>query len=398
MPFSDELGRVMTERGIGVRELARAANYTPGQISKLRSGKRQPSEKSAARLEAVLGGDGSLTAAFERDQHRGGPSPASRPVSPPGGPGPALPARAEPMPAAQLEEALALLDGQWHALVKTDNLLGPRAALGGVRTYLGVIDELLRTARSAPRARLLALGARYAESAAWLHEDAADDAASRYWAGRSMEYAVEAGDRLMVAWTLFRRSQQATAGGDAAQVVGLAAAARREGGELPGPMLAAVLQQEAHAHALDGDEAGCHAALDRALETAAGGDPGDASGGHGSFCTPAYLDMQRGACWLRLGYPARAVASYEAAARALPLVYRRDRGAALSGMAAALAAAGEPEQAALAAAQALAIARDSGSGRITGMVASVASALAPHQKLAPVAALSAALGRPPRAS
>jgi hypothetical protein len=124
------------------------------------------------------------------------------------------------MPPGQVEELLALLDQQWHALAKTDNLLGPRVALGGVRAHLGVIDELLRTARSATRAQLLALGSRYAESAAWLYEDSGEPAASRYWIGRSMEYAVVAGDRLMTSWTLFRKSQQATAGGDAAQAAG----------------------------------------------------------------------------------------------------------------------------------------------------------------------------------
>jgi tetratricopeptide (TPR) repeat protein len=311
---------------------------------------------------------------------------------PPDGPGRAKVSRLESLPPDQLDELLALLDQQWHALVKTDNLLGPRAALGGVRTYLGVIDALLRTARSATRARVLALGARYAESAAWLCEDSGEVAASRYWIGRSMEYAVEAGDRLMISWTLFRRSQQATADGDAPQVAGLAAAARREAGELTRPMLAAILQQEAHARALEQNEVACHASLDRALELAAPDDLGDASGGHGSFCTPAYLEMQRGTCWLRLGYPSRAVSAYETAIRSLPPAYRRDCGVALSGKAAALAAANDPDQAALTARQALNIAWDCGSGRIMGMVTSVASGLAPHRTMDSVAGLRAALG------
>ena len=181
-----------------------------------------------------------------------------------------------------------------HALVRTDNLLGPRHALGGVRDQLGVIDTLLRSVRPPIRHRVLELGAKYAESAAWLHEDSGDMNGARYWTGRSMEWALEAGDRLMMSWVLFRRGEHAAAGGDAAAVAGLAAAARREGKNLPGPMLAAVLQQEAHAYALDGDEAACQAALDQAHRQAASpDDPGDASNGHGSFCTPAYVEMQR---------------------------------------------------------------------------------------------------------
>jgi hypothetical protein len=129
---------------------------------------------------------------------------------------------------------------------------------------------------------------------------------SRYWTGRSMEWALEAGDRLMTSWALFRRGEHAAADGNAATAAGLAGAARREGGELPSPMLAAILQQEAHAYALDGAEAACQTALDHARDKAASpDDPGDASSGHGSFCTPGYVEMQRGRCWLRLGRPLR---------------------------------------------------------------------------------------------
>ena len=63
---------------------------------------------------------------------------------------------------------------------------------------------------------------------------------ARYWTGRSMEWELEAGDRLMISWVLFRRSEHAAADGDAAAVAGLAAAARRERKDLPGPVLAAI--------------------------------------------------------------------------------------------------------------------------------------------------------------
>ena len=272
--------------------------------------------------------------------------------------------RLETLSAGQLEELIGLLDDQWHALVRTDNLLGPRHALGGVRDQLGVIDTLLRSVRPPVRHRVLELGAKYAESAAWLHEDSGDMNGARYWTGRSMEWALEAGDRLMMSWVLFRRGEHAAADGDAAAVAGLAAAARRERKNLPGPMLAAILQQEAHAYALDGDEAACHAALDQAHRQAASPDDrGDASNGHGSFCTPAYVEMQRGLCWLLLGQPAKARAALDGAIRSLPPVYRRDRGVALSALATAFAAIGEADEAAITATQALAVARDAGVGK-----------------------------------
>jgi tetratricopeptide (TPR) repeat protein len=304
--------------------------------------------------------------------------------------------RLETLSAGQLGELIGLLDDQWHALVRTDNLLGPRYALGGVRDQLGVIDTLLRSIRPPARHQVLGLGAKYAESAAWLHEDSGDMTGARYWTGRSMEWALEAGDRLMISWVLYRRGEHAAAYGDAAAVAGLAAAARREGGDLPDPMLAAILQQEAHAYALDGDEAACQAALDQAHGQAASpDDPGDASNGHGSFCTRAYVEMQRGWCWLRLGQPAKAKVALDSAIRSLPPVYRRDRGVALSALATAFAAIGEPGQAAAAAMQALGVARDAGSERIIGMVIPAATALAPYRSMDTVAQLREALAESP---
>jgi tetratricopeptide (TPR) repeat protein len=308
------------------------------------------------------------------------------------GPGTLARARLDTLSTGQLDELIRLLDDQWHVLVRTDNLLGPRHALSGVREQLAVIGALLRTARPPARHQVLQLGARYAESAAWLDEDSGDLPGSRYWTGRSMEWALEAGDRLMMSWVLYRRGEHAAADGDPAAVAGLATAARREGGDLPAPMLAAIFQQEAHAHALDGAEVSCLTALDQAREQAASpDDPGDASGGHGSFCTAAYLDMQRGRCWLRLGRPAKARDALDSAIRALPAVYRRDRGVALSALAASLAALREPGEAAAVAMQALEVARDAGSERIVSMVIPVMTALAPHRHIEAVGRLQEVL-------
>ena len=71
----------------------------------------------------------------------------------------------------------------------------------------------------------------------------------------------------------------------------------------------------------------------------------------------------------------------------LPPVYRRDRGVALSALAAAFAAIGEPAEAAEVATQALGVARDSGSERIVRMVIPVATALVPYRHIEAVAGL-----------
>jgi plasmid maintenance system antidote protein VapI len=400
--FGDELQRLMAERGIGVRELARQVPCNAGHISQLRHGQKRASPQTAKRLDEVLDAGGRLIALVARSSSRraagsaaGAPEFRNVPVLVDH----AMQVRLRGFSAAQLDELTGHLDDQWHSLVKTDNLLGPRHAVGAVHAQLSVIEALLRSVRPPARQLVLRLGAKYAESSAWLHEDCGDMAGARYWTGRSMEWAVEAGDQLMVSWTLFRRGQHAAADRHSAQVAGLAAAARREaGGAATGPMLASFLQQEAQAHALGGSEVASHNCLDQAHELAAApDDPGDASNGHGSFCTGAYLEMQRGACWLILGRPAKAMGALETAIRSLPPAYRRDRGVAFSHQAAALAAVGEPAEAATVAVQALNISRDSGSERITRMVVATAGVLAPHSELEAVARLRAALAETPAA-
>jgi transcriptional regulator with XRE-family HTH domain len=60
MDFAAELRALMTERGIGVRALARRIPCDPGLISKLASGKQAPSPQMATRIDDTLGADGQL--------------------------------------------------------------------------------------------------------------------------------------------------------------------------------------------------------------------------------------------------------------------------------------------------------------------------------------------------
>ncbi|MBY8850294.1 hypothetical protein [Saccharothrix longispora] len=288
-----------------------------------------------------------------------------------------------------LGDALRHLGEQWHLLVKTDNLFGPRFAIKSVREHIDLVNGIAGTVRGAARRDVVGLAARYAESAAWLHEDAGEAASALHWTDRAMEWSYESGDRAMLAWTLFRRSQQATTEGDAARTIGMAEAAGRDSAALSNPMRAAVTQQEALGYALDGDERTTHRKLDQAHAWAAHDDQGDARDGHGSFCTGDYLELQRAHCWSILGRHDKAVVLYEDVLPSLPAAYRRDRGTTLSRFAVAAVAVGEPERAAQLADEALDIARGSGSLRTERAVRDVAAALSPHGHLPAVAAFRA---------
>ncbi|MFD9963970.1 helix-turn-helix domain-containing protein [Amycolatopsis sp. NPDC058986] len=296
-----------------------------------------------------------------------------------------------------LDELLVHLREQWHTLVRADNLLGPRFALAGVLDQISIIEELLPRCTGSPRVELVKLAATYAESAAWLHEDAAQMPAAAFWVGRAMEWAHEAGDELMLAWTLFRRSQQAAAARDPQRTISLAQAAGRREDLLPNPMRAAIAQQEAHGYALAGEETLSHRTLDAAHRWAALDSAGDARAGHGSFCTETYLELQRAHCWAALGKPDRAVKLYEAVLPALPPVYRRDRGTAGSRFAQAQVSAGQFEAAASTAREALTIARSAGSVRTEHEVVFVGQRLQKHRALEPVRELLREISNSPAA-
>ncbi len=287
---------------------------------------------------------------------------------------------------AQLQEILANLQEQWHSLVKTDNLHGPRLALAGVLNQIGIVEALLPTLRGGPRKETVGLGAKYAESAAWLYEDSGNLPQARFWTSRAMEWAYEAGDKRMLAWTVLRRAHQATTGRAPAQAIGLARAARDDEEELAPPMRAAIRAQEAYGHALDGDEQTAQRLLDEAHSWAVGDTLGDARGGHGSYCTPSYIEIQRAGCWLTTGKAKLAIRIFEEAIPALPAVYQRDRAAALSRLAAAYAADRQVEQAASTAHAALPLARAAGSRRIVRGIKGVGVKLREHRPLPAVAA------------
>jgi transcriptional regulator with XRE-family HTH domain len=289
--------------------------------------------------------------------------------------------------AGQVDDVVFHLREQWHLLVKTDNLLGPRYAVCGVLDQLATIEDLLATAAISARREVVRLGAQYAESASWLFEDSGDIATARHWNNRAMEWAHEADDYLMLSWSLFRRSQQAVASRNAVQVISLAQAAARTEHELLPAMRAAIAQQEARGHAMDGDERTAQSKLDEAHEWAATDTIGDARGGHGSFCTTSYIELQRADCWLTLGNPDRAIHLYETTMPLLPTVYRRDRGKALGRLASAYVAIDEPEQAARVASEALDIAESVGSARTLAEIHAVGKQLTSDRQLAPVADL-----------
>src|SRR5690242_20754555 len=58
--FAAEVRRLMTERGMSLRRLAKAASYDPSYLSKVLSGHKPSSPYLAARLDDALGAGGAI--------------------------------------------------------------------------------------------------------------------------------------------------------------------------------------------------------------------------------------------------------------------------------------------------------------------------------------------------
>jgi transcriptional regulator with XRE-family HTH domain len=260
-------------------------------------------------------------------------------------------------PAKQVEDVVGYLRRVFPEFSTADWILGSQLVLPSIPRHLALVDQLLGETTGQARTELLTVGARWAEFAAWLYQDAGHARPAASWADRAMEWAEEAGNPVMVAYVLVRKANQAAERRDAARTVGLAQAAQRH--RLPARVQAVALQQEAHGHALIGDETQSLRALDQSLTLAARGDEGP-----GRYCTPGYVEIQRATCWQELGQPGRAIPVLERELAGLPAVHHRDRGVYLARTAAAYTAIGERDHALAMVREARAVATATGSRRI----------------------------------
>ena len=276
-----------------------------------------------------------------------------------------------------------------RALIDTDNLLGPAGVLPAVHGQIQMIRQLRAGSRGADRQALLTMQAQYAEFAGWLHQDARDFQAAGFWLDRALEWSHAATDRDMATYVMARKSQLAGDMSDAVGAIDLASAAAamsRKGSRLR----ATASTYGAHGYALAGQRTACLRAIDGARETAGLPDNNPESP-WATWLDGAYIDVQRGRCLSALGDHAKAAAVFQQAIRDLPPSFRRDRGVYLAREALAHAGAREPEQAADAGMQAIAIARDTQSGRVIDELARVGDGLAPWASLPAVAGFQDAL-------
>jgi len=289
-------------------------------------------------------------------------------------------------------ELLDHLDRVFDDCARTDNLAGPRYVGGTVTQQLTMLDELCSQTNGRTRDELLARAARYAELAGWLHQDAGNLDAALYWSDRAMEYAQVLDDPHLTSYILMRKSNVTTDAHQAGRALGLVTAALRHPDRLTPRLRAVALRQQAVASALAGEADACGRAVDAAMAEAvqaAAGPTGEPE--LASYCTPAYIAMEAGACWTQLAVADKAITALRQGLDDCPAAQQRDRGLGLARLASAHAVAGDPEQACTVAHQAVAVSVRTASARTITELRSLRGRLAPWRRMSPVVDLDRAL-------
>lgn len=225
MDFAARLHALMDEREMSGRGLARRVPCDPALISRLMSGRQQPSARMAARIDEVLAAGGALSA-LASDPARGvwgnrDGSPAEDEIA--------------ALEFARRTEASAVGDSVVVRLeLIVDDLATaypgtpPEELLGRVRAHLRYVGQLLDTrATLAQHRRLLVIGGWLSLLAATCLIDLHKDQASRAHLRTAAQLARETGQAEIAAWCLETQAWQVLTTGDYRRAADLAQVAQR---------------------------------------------------------------------------------------------------------------------------------------------------------------------------
>lgn len=365
--FPEVVRRYMNERGTGTRALARMLHHDPGYLSKILNGVKPCGAALARRIDEALDARGAVIAAAAR------PVPVSlsgRPVAP---------------------ELAGYFSSQLAGHYTADRFLGPRRLIPVALSQYGLLCEVANDARGALREELWSVAAGYAALLGWLYQDAGEPARSARWHDEMIERAHRSHDVQLVAFSLHCKAMLLGDAGDGPGVLDLAMAGLAQEGRLCPKARVLLLQQAAHGTSLSGHAgagAECARLLDQAAALVDSVDDGYPWGGN--CVMPRYVDVQRATIATRLGDPG-AVDAWAQVLPGIPAQARRDLGVYRARQARALAAAGEPEQAAVIAAEVVPLAASTGSARMRTELGRLRQAMRPWKNEPPGRALEEAL-------
>ncbi|HEY8480182.1 MAG TPA: helix-turn-helix transcriptional regulator, partial [Spirillospora sp.] len=215
MSFGEVMRRLMAERQIGLRALARQVPCNPGYLSKVSRDLKLPSADVAARLDDILDADGALVDARDR-----GP-----------GLGPDGDLDAERLRYVQrypMRIDAALVDGLAATLAsqrRLEDVVGSAAVLGAAAAHLGMVLRLLRDARGPQVRRLTAVASEASQFNGWLNTSVGAHEKAGPLYDQALRLGMQAGDDDLAATALSMRGHLAWVSGDFGDMAGLSEAA-----------------------------------------------------------------------------------------------------------------------------------------------------------------------------
>lgn len=368
--FPEVVRRLMDERGISVRALAKAVHNDPSYVSRVLRGLKPAGPDIARRIDGALGAGGEIIAAAAR--------PASRPEP-------------EEHVAPELADYFTL---QLASHYQADRFLGPGKLIKIATDQDELLADVAGTASGTLRTGLWSIAAGFAALLGWLHQDAGNLGESARWHDTMIERAHRTSDDHLIAFSLHCKAMLLGDQGDGRGVLDLTRSALRNRRLLVPKVQVLLLQQQAHGRALtggDGAAAECFALLDDAASLLDLADDGRPWGGQ--VRVPRYLDIQRATICTRLGLTRQALALWDEVIPETPA--GRDRGVFLARQAQALASAGEPERAADVAGSAATLAASTGSARMRAELLTLREQMKPWRRERPGRALDTALAAIP---
>ena len=178
--------------------------------------------------------------------------------------------------------------------VEADRLMGAMCLTGPITLQMPLVERACEVSRGADRAEMLQFACRFMEFGGWLFQDAGDLACAMHWTDRALDYALELGDRQVIAYTLMRKGLIATESGHPAQGVGIANSALEYKGALTPRLRAVILRQRSYSNAALGEVLASARDSDEAVaEAVASERRGEED--RAPYCTPAYVAMEAGA-------------------------------------------------------------------------------------------------------
>jgi transcriptional regulator with XRE-family HTH domain len=212
--FAAEVRRLMAERGMSLRGLARAASYDPSHLSKVLSGHKPASPYLAARLDDALGAGGKIKEAAAS-------TPAAARSVPGGDLG--LIELARRTEVSDLGGGtLELLQASADRLCRDYPTVDPRVLSGQARTRLGYVTDLLgKRVTLAQHRELLVTAGWLSALLACTCYDAGDLGAAETARRMTRQFGEHAGHGELIAWSSEIAAWYALVEGRTAQAVAL---------------------------------------------------------------------------------------------------------------------------------------------------------------------------------